>query len=495
MNERQAREVTWLEAFETAQPAAASWSDDDRAWADRVALEAFSDDASHDAAADAFVAGRASHALQRLGPREPALARGAGQLAWRSGWVVVIGVVAFILGVAADAIGSDQRINLLAPPLWGVLLWNAVVYVLLIVWPLVQLARRGRVQKEGPLVRATESLLRRRGRLPRASAGGSAAAVRHFAALWLERSRPLAARRAATVLHAGAAALALGLVAGMYARGLVLDYRAAWESTFLSAPIAHALVTGVLGPASQLSGIALPDATAFAALRAEHGVASVGAPAAPWIHLIAITLLGFVVLPRSVLALVGHALAMTRVRRFALPLETPYYQRLLRLRRSGPARASVHPYGAVPAPQATLGLRALLVAALGPRLDMNVAPAVGFGSEDEALPRVEPSITHAVVLFDLGATPEGENQGRFLRAVQAAVPGGAAVAVIVDAASFARRFTGLGERMAERREAWRAWGEAHGVAPVVVDLEAADAAAAGPLLQAAFASPGAVPAT
>ena len=79
--------------------------------------------------------------------------------------------------------------------------------------------------------------------------------------------------------------------------------------------------------------------------------------------------------------------------------------------------------------------------------------------------------------------------------VQAAVPGGAAVAVIVDAASFARRFTGLGERMAERREAWRAWGEAHGVAPVVVDLEAADAAAAGPLLQAAFASPGAVPAT
>ena len=487
MNERQARDVTWLEAFETAQPAAPSWSEDDRAWADRVALEAFSHNTTHDASADAFIAGRASHALQRLGPREPALARGAGQLAWRSGWVAVIGVVAFILGIAADAIGSGQRINLLAPPLWGVLLWNAVVYLLLIVWPLVQLARRGRMQKEGPLVRATEALLRRRGRLPRASAGGSAAAVSRFAALWLERSRPLAARRAATVLHAGAAALALGLVAGMYARGLVLDYRAAWESTFLSPPIAHALVTGVLGPASQLAGIALPDATTFAALRAEQGVASAGAPAAPWIHLIAITLIGFVVLPRALLALAGHALAMARVRRFSLPIETPYFQRVLRLRRGGPARVAVHPYGAAPTPQATLGLRALLVAALGPRLEVSVATAVGFGAEDEAPPQVEPSVTHTVVLFDLGATPEAENQGRFLRAVQAAVPGGAAVAVIVDAASFARRFAGLGDRLAERREAWRAWGEAHGIAAVVVDLEAAEAAVAEPQLQAAFA--------
>jgi len=280
----------------------------------------------------------------------------------------------------------------------------------------------------------------------------------------------------------------------MYARGLVLDYRAGWESTFLSAPIAHAVVTGVLGPAAQLAGIALPDATAFATLRHESGVTWAGAPAAPWIHLIAITLVGFVVLPRMVLALVGHALAMARVRRFALPLDTPYYQRLLRLRRGGPARVSVHPYGTAPTPQATLGLRALVVAALGPRLEMNVAPAVGFGSEDEAPPQVEPSVTHAVVLFDLGATPEAENQGRFVRALQAAVPGGAAVAVIVDAASFARRFAGVDYRLAERCEAWRAWGEAHGVTPVVVDLEAADAAAAEPQLQAAFASPGAVPA-
>ena len=168
MDERHAREVTCLEAFETARPESPSWTDDDRAWADRVALEAVAADAS----ADAYIAGRARHALQRLGPREPIVERIVREPMSRSGWTVVIVVVAFALGVAADAVGSGQRINLLAPPLWGVLLWNVVVYALLILWPLLRALRR-KSQRPGPLVRATEALLRSRRLLPRASSGGS----------------------------------------------------------------------------------------------------------------------------------------------------------------------------------------------------------------------------------------------------------------------------------------------------------------------------------
>src|SRR4051812_26158472 len=180
MDERSAREVTLLEAFETAQPASPSWSDDDRRWADRVAVEA----AAPGTAPDRFVATRAGHALQRLAPREPALVRAGALPAWRAGGVVAIVVVAFLLGIVGDALGGGRRINLLAPPLWGVLVWNLVVYVLLIVLPLLRLARRG-PERRGPIVRATEALLRVRQRLPRASAGG---ALRRFAALWLERS-------------------------------------------------------------------------------------------------------------------------------------------------------------------------------------------------------------------------------------------------------------------------------------------------------------------
>ena len=71
MDERTALAATGLEAFETAQPRSPNWTDADRAWADRVALDA----APAGAPLEAFVGARARHALQRLAPREPALAR------------------------------------------------------------------------------------------------------------------------------------------------------------------------------------------------------------------------------------------------------------------------------------------------------------------------------------------------------------------------------------------------------------------------------------
>jgi len=481
MDERRAREVTLLEAFETAEPRSPSWSDDDRRWADRVALEA----APPGVAPAAFVATRAGHALQRLGPREPALAGVGARPRWRRAGLVAIALIAFALGLAADAIGGGRRINLLAPPLWGVLAWNVVVYALLIVLPLARLARREPARR-GPIVRAAEALLRVRQRLPRAASGGSAGAVRRFAALWLARTRRLELLRAETALHLGAAALALGLVAGLYARGLVLDYRAGWESTFLDAGTAHTLVATALGPASLLTGIALPDAASFAGLRMGPEIAGAGAPAAPWIHLVAVTLGVVVVVPRLLLALACGAAAAWRSRRFAVPLDEPYFQRLLRLGGGGAARVVVVPYAATPTPQATLGLRSLLAATLGPRLDVRIAPLVAFGDEDAAPAGIGADTTHAIALLDLGATPEAEHQTRFVHGLAAALPKGAVLAAIVDVSAFARRFAGIASRIAERREAWRVWGEAAGTAVVAVDLESADAAAAEPFLQAAL---------
>ncbi|MEO5844568.1 MAG: DUF2868 domain-containing protein [Caldimonas sp.] len=484
MDERRAREVMLLEAFETAQPASASWSDDDRRWADRVALEA----APPGGAPSAFIATRAGHALQRLASREPALVRAYALPAWRAGAVIAIGLVAFVLGIAADAIGSARLINLLAPPLWGVLVWNLVVYALLIVLPLMRLARRGSMHR-GPIVRAAEALLRVRQRLPRVA--GEGAAARRFAALWGARSRGLALVRAEAALHIAAAALALGLIAGLYARGLVLDYRAGWESTFLDAATAHALVGTALGPASALSGIALPDAASFAALRIAPETPAAGAPAAPWIHLVALTLGLGVVAPRLVLALVSGIAAAWRSRRFALPLDDPYFQRLLRLGGGAAARVVVFPYAATPSPQATLGLRALLEATFGgtSRLDVRIAPLVAFGAEDDARSGLGPDTTHAIALFDLGATPEAEHHTRFLQTLAAALPKGAVLGAIVDAAAFQRRFAGLDSRLAERREAWRLWGDGAGIAALTVDLESADVASAEPYLQAALARP------
>ena len=483
MDEDSARAVTLLRAFETTQPPSPSWSEDDRAWATRLALQDNAVDA------EAFIARRAQHAMQRLGAREPAAAKWLAQRLWRGrwvGWAVLAGLIA---GGLADSIGSSQRINLLAPPLWAVLAWNAVVYLLLLGHALARLLARS--TRPGSGVRVMQRVLQFGRRLPSASAsaGGSARALQAFASAWLRASAPFSAARASTLLHAAAAALAVGLIAGLYLRGLVFDYRAAWESTFLSADVARAALATVLAPASALSGIALPDAAAFEALREVHGSSMAGAPAAPWIHLLALTLLLFVVLPRSALALVDALRARWLAGRVPLPPGDAYFERLVRQHRGDVAHVVVQPYATTPTAQAALGLRALLALALGDGLQLRIAGTAAFGAEDEAGAALDAGTTLAIALFDLSATPEAENQGRFARQLAARAPAGAATVLLVDEAGFKQRFGADSARLAQRRETWRVFAEALGTVPVGIDLGTPDLALAARTLQQAMRAP------
>jgi hypothetical protein len=486
MNEAAAREVTLLQAFETAQPASPSWSDDDRVWATRLALQ----DEAVPGDAEAFIARRAQHAMQRLVPRESAVSVWLARAAWRWRWLAWAALAGVLLGLLADSIGSSQRINLLAPPLVGVLLWNLVVYLLLLGHALAHLLARN--TRPGALVRLAQRVLRTGRSLPglgsvSASASGSARALQSFASLWLVRSAPLAAARAATLLHVGAAALALGLVAGLYLRGLVLDYRAAWESTFLSAPTVHAALGFVLAPAVRLSGIALPDVAAFEALRASHGEAAAGGTAAPWIHLIALTLALVVVLPRALLALAGSLRSRWLARHLALPIDEAYFAQLARSRRGDVARALVVPYASTPGAPAVRELRSVLTPALGDGAQIEIAPTLAFGAEDDAasLMPLPPGTTLAVALFDFGATPEAESQGRFARLLAQQL----STILVIDEAAFRRRFGADAARIAQRRDAWRVFAESLGTLPVFVDLGAPDAAVVQRAVELAMRNP------
>lgn len=495
MNETRAREVLLLRAFETVQPAGPCWTDEDRAWATRLALQ---DGAAPDA--EAFIVRRTGHAMQRLLPREPAAAKWHAQRLWKGRWVLWAMLAGALLGVLADSIGSGQRINLLAPPLWAVLAWNLVVYGLLLGHAFAHLLMRP--TRPGGLVRLTQRLLRMGRGMPgwRAigsagssgvAAGSSSAALQTFAALWVRCSAALSAARAATLLHAASAALALGLIGGLYLRGLVLDYRAAWESTFLSADTAHAVLAALLAPAVAVAGIALPDVAAFEALRSVHDGTATGTSAAPWIHLFALTLLLFVVLPRSVLALAGAWRSRWLASHMPLPLTDAYFQRLARQQQGDVAHVIVVPYAATPGAQSALGLRAVLAPVLGDGLQIQVAPTVAFGTEDDPTVRMPlpAGSTLVVALFDLAATPEAENQGRFVQQLAAGAPAGASAVLMIDEAAFRQRFGADSSRLAQRREAWRAFAEALGTLPAFADLAAPDLVAAPQALQRAMASP------
>ena len=523
MNEASARQVVLLQAFETGPGHDALWTAQDSAWASRAALES----AGPQAAADHFVAERARHALQRLAPRQPAVAAWLNWRVWRAQWWVWAVLVGGTAGLLADAIGSGQRINLLAPPVWGVVVWNLAVYALL-GWGAVRAVGRvafkhGGAQPDGqPDRRARDQpdhqpddqrddqpgralgmWARVLQRLQQWGSGGKAAgnatALQAFTATWARRSAPLSAARASGLLHTAAAALGAGLLAGMYLRGMVLDYRAGWESTFLNAGQVHAALSWLLAPALGLSGTVLPDAAALEVLRFSPDHAVAGASAAPWIHWYALTLLLFVVVPRAALALWSGLRARGLAQHFPLPLADGYFQRLLRHQHGNAARVQVLPYAQAPGPQAELGLRAVFSRLYGEAAHVHVAPVVAFGAEEALADQVlvPPATTLAVALFDLTATPEAENQGRFVALLQqpplsqmpglnAASVSAFAVVLVVDEAAFIRRFGPSSDRLAQRREAWRALALSLGTVAVCVDLRAPDLPAAERALQAAL---------
>ena len=101
-----------------------------------------------------------------------------------------------------------------------------------------------------------------------------------------------------------------------------------------------------------------------------------------------------------------------------------------------------------------------------------------------------------LALFDLTATPEPQNQGRFMELLVARAPAGASTVLLVDEAAFRRRFSSASDsdsaRLKQRRDVWQRTAEALGSLAVFVNLEAPDApdfATAQRALQAAITSP------
>jgi hypothetical protein len=184
--------------------------------------------------AETFIIRRADRLLDRLRTRSPAVVHIlalAGGVTWLGRFVLLVATAA---GVSLSALDGSRRINILAFPLIGLIAWNLFVYVLLFVtW----IRTRGRpatgfwsaAMYEHWIAGRIESLMRRSTRYNVPLSTG----LRRFAAEWGALSRPILFLRAKRLLHLAAALLAIGLIIGLYVRGIVLRYEAGWESTFL----------------------------------------------------------------------------------------------------------------------------------------------------------------------------------------------------------------------------------------------------------------------
>jgi len=456
MNESNARRTLLVRAFE--DPPSPPWTAADTQWANDAGARA----AGEDAPSETFIVQRARVAHHRLVDRVPAIRHLEAALVWPRAFGPVLALIALALGVAGDAVGSGQRINLLAPPLVLLLAWNLVVYLLIALMAL----RPGRANG-GPLRLALTKALQPMGAaLLRRLDVEQQPALARFVADWAQAAKPLHLARLASALHLAAAMFAIGALASLYLRGLAFEYRAGWDSTFLTPDAVHQLLSVVLAPASTLSGLAVPGPAELAQMRFSAGP---GVNAARWIHLYALTFGLLIVLPRGLLAFFAARSARQLTRRLPMPLDESYFQRVLRGRSNEPVSVQVIPYSYRVPPAVRPGLGAALQPEFGGKLDVQIAEPVALGGED-TLGAISGAAGPVVALFPLTATPERENHGLFIDVLATRYPG--RVSVLIDESGFRQRFPGNegAARLAQRREAWQRLMAEHGQQPRFADL-------------------------
>jgi len=431
--------------------------------ADRVAAaRAARREHSQASAIEVLLTARATRLLPRVLDRGPVVAW-LLSITREPRWIAAAFIaVSFAAGFGLSALEGTRSINILGFPLLGLVLWNVAVYALMLARP----------SSGSWLAPAVMRLARRAAR--RSHERVLSDALLEFVGEWFQAAAALYRLRFARMLHVAAVALALGLIGGLYLRGLVLEYRAGWTSTFLDAAQVRALLSVIYGPASLVTGVPIPDAAEL------ESIGLRGENAARWIHLMAGTVTLLVVIPRALLAAAAGVALRRHNRELPAPMRLKDYFRRAFSHSDGVGRAKVRvlPYAYEPSPQAAERLRERLPELLGAELAVEAEAATPYGEEDALLAQIEVSARPdvLVLLFSLAATPEDENHGALIAGARdLAARGGSntELVVLVDEAPYAARLAAQGaasERLVERRALWESFARARGVEARLLDL-------------------------
>ncbi|MFO1482979.1 MAG: DUF2868 domain-containing protein [Verrucomicrobiaceae bacterium] len=371
----------------------------------------------------------------------------------RWAWAVAGWVMAVLTGYWFTDLGQSSEFNLLALPLVGLLAWNAVVILLGILFEIVPASSKA--GRGGWLAEILAHGVSRIGVAAKQTENTLSGAVR---SRFEELAWPLAwtrlQMRLRLWLHVAAAMLALGGAVALYARGWSKEYRAVWESTLLGESGARSFFETLFKPASIVLRTPVP-LDQLADMHRTGGKAAAPAPALPWIHLYAGTLLVLVILPRLVLAGVGAARGRRVIASRARALNWGNHLRgLLRAAEGGDAVVQVLVHAMEPTPTHRevwdRGVRGRFGGMA--RAEYIRIPA---GEEDEFTAAWQPASPQVVMLFNMATTPEAEVQRRLVSDVRQRLLTKHAepeLVVLLDGTSLAGRWSA--EKVAGREQLW-----------------------------------------
>ncbi|HEY0886155.1 MAG TPA: DUF2868 domain-containing protein, partial [Ramlibacter sp.] len=325
MHERAARRVVLAQAIEAADAQGRLLAQGERDQIDAQAREAALPGGATEPviAPERFLDLRAQRVVAAIEARHPALAALQDPGSWQ-GWLTIgLTLAAVAMGVLTDVVANPHRVDLVSLPLLAIVGWNLVAYLaLLLGWALDR--RRPRAAAEAQRRRAEGLLHWRRGG---ARVGAEVAAFFHLR--WQRATHDLSVVRLKKVLHLAAAGWAVGVGLSLLARGLVVEYRVGWESTFLEADQVHAILSLLRLPALLLFPFEPFSVQEVASLRFSAGGGALGG--ARWVLMYVALLAVVVVLPRLLLAAWCHWREGVLARRVPIEIDDPYYRRVLSL--------------------------------------------------------------------------------------------------------------------------------------------------------------------
>ncbi|MBA3771603.1 MAG: DUF3482 domain-containing protein [Ramlibacter sp.] len=327
LDELTARRVLLAQAIESADTQGSLLSNVERDQIDRQARhDAGSAGEERQAIApEHFIDVRAQRVLTVVQGRNPALGAMQEPGSWAA-WVAAgTPLAALVLGVLTDVIANPHRVDLVSLPLLGIVAWNLVMYLVLIVgWVVAR--RSGRRPFLADLGRWTDgarAMRRRSGNLQ-----SQVSALFHLR--WYQATQSLHVQRCKRVLHLAAAGWAVGIAVSLLTRGLVVEYRVGWESTFLGAGQVHAILSLLRLPALLLFPFEPFSVQEVAALQFSQG----GSAGERWVYMYVSLLLVLVVMPRALLAAAAYTRERILARKVPVDMGDAYFQRLASLLKS-----------------------------------------------------------------------------------------------------------------------------------------------------------------
>lgn len=392
-------------------------------------------------------------------------------------WALLLAVVAYLAGAFLDRWTADGKIiNLLSPPILGLILWNLAVYLwLLLSWMLPN----RRIDDAGAGIRRLLARV-----MTKSSQLKLRQAQRDFALKTLQLAGAETAAAVSFALHLAAAAFAVGMMASIAVRGIGTAYVVGWESTWLAGSPAAigSLLEALLGwMPSSLIGTVDFCAASIEAMNLTAGGAA--AQAAPWILRLIGLLTAAVVVPRLLLSL----LAAWRIRRARRSIRFPLS--LISVRAPRLAQTAPSAERPMEAAAETAAFVVLMDASI--RLPENAAAdptsslcsrLAGRSSVDAGRLRIEPvnvwdedapskiltmPQSEALALWiDAAGTPEDDVHGAVLlamaeRSLQTPV-------VFLDAEALSARFGCASDNVKSRIQLWTRFAQARRVELIVI---------------------------